>query len=70
MLVADGIYLGTAGIAYMFYHISKLSAFSFNKAIYQQQALGYIKPALKVAQSTKSLKVPGNHMTGKNKTKT
>ncbi|KAH1016172.1 hypothetical protein HUJ04_007440 [Dendroctonus ponderosae] len=53
---ADGIYLGTAGIGYMFYHVSKHSTFSFNKDIYLQKALQYIQPALKAAQSTKSLK--------------
>ncbi|XP_022904521.1 lanC-like protein 3 homolog [Onthophagus taurus] len=44
----DGLYLGTAGIAYMFYHLSKIDALKEHREIYLQQAVDYIKPALEL----------------------
>lgn len=46
----DGVYLGTAGISYMFYHLSKTPTFSSNKEGYLSRALQYIQPALRVSQ--------------------
>ncbi|KAJ8924535.1 hypothetical protein NQ315_007333 [Exocentrus adspersus] len=45
----DGVYLGTAGIAYMFYHLSKIPILSENRSDYLNKALEYLKPALVVA---------------------
>lgn len=45
----DGIYLGTAGIAYMFYHLSKVPTLSENRSEYLNRALEYLKPAIVVA---------------------
>lgn len=44
----DGLYLGTAGTAYMFYHLSKIAAFTDQKRQLLQSALEYIQPSLKV----------------------
>lgn len=45
----DGLYLGTAGIAYMFYHLSKIPTLSNRKSEYLTIALEYIKPSISVA---------------------
>lgn len=45
----DGLYLGTAGVAYMFYHLSKLPAFRKNQQNYISSALEYLRPALQLA---------------------
>lgn len=56
----DGLYLGTAGIAYMFYHLSKVSTLSSKKNEYLAMALEYIKPSITVASciSNKKRDVP------------
>ncbi|KAJ8978929.1 hypothetical protein NQ317_002990 [Molorchus minor] len=48
----EGIYLGTAGIAYMFYHLSKVPTLSKYKSEYLDKAVAYLKPALTVASHT------------------
>ncbi|KAJ8943032.1 hypothetical protein NQ318_022576 [Aromia moschata] len=45
----DGLYLGTAGIAYMFYHLSKVPSFLKNQTEFLNKAVAYIKPAIVVA---------------------
>ncbi|XP_018334169.1 lanC-like protein 3 homolog [Agrilus planipennis] len=45
----DGVYLGTAGVSYMFYHISKIPTFIDQKDVLLKSGLEYLKPALKVA---------------------
>lgn len=45
----DGLYLGTAGIAYMFYHLSKVPALSSKKNEFLMKALEYTKPSVTVA---------------------
>ncbi|KAL1494176.1 hypothetical protein ABEB36_009818 [Hypothenemus hampei] len=46
----DGLYVGTAGVAYMYYHLSKVSTLSSLKNVYIQRGLEYIEPALEVAK--------------------
>ncbi|KAK9746120.1 Lanthionine synthetase C-like protein [Popillia japonica] len=46
----DGLYLGTAGIAYMFYHLSKIPAFKEYHNKYLENALNYLQPALLVCK--------------------
>lgn len=48
----DGVYLGTAGISYMFYHLSKLPAFHDQKRDCLKKALQYLQPAVRVTQAT------------------
>lgn len=48
----DGIYLGTAGISYMYYHLSKIPTLSEAKSEYLKKAVEYIKPATVVASYT------------------
>lgn len=57
----DGLYLGTAGIAYMFYHLSKTSNLNSRHKEFMQQALQYLNPALTVAEETSTRKsdLPG-----------
>ncbi|XP_019870028.2 lanC-like protein 3 [Aethina tumida] len=51
---SDGIYLGTAGIAYMFYQISKNPIFENQKTHLLNVAIHYMKPELSIAKySTK-----------------
>nr|XP_023019733.1 lanC-like protein 3 homolog [Leptinotarsa decemlineata] len=50
---SDGIYLGTAGITYMFYHLSKIQTLLGNKE-YLNKAIEYLKPALNVASCVSS----------------
>lgn len=45
----DGIYLGTAGVAYMFYHLSKVPAFRKMQQNYLANAVDYLRPALQIA---------------------
>lgn len=45
----DGIYLGTAGIAYMFYHLSKVPTLISQRNENLNKALEYLKPAIVVA---------------------
>lgn len=47
---SDGVYLGTAGIAYMFYHLSKTPSLSSKHKEFMTAALEYIAPALAVAE--------------------
>lgn len=56
----DGLYLGTAGISYMFYHLSKIPALSNKKINYLGKALEYTKPSIMVASyvSNKKKDVP------------
>lgn len=44
------MYLGTAGIAYMYYHMSKVPALSRFHQEFMSHAVNYINPALVVAQ--------------------
>ncbi|KAF2895124.1 hypothetical protein ILUMI_11054 [Ignelater luminosus] len=46
----DGLYLGTAGIAYMFYHLSKIPALHEIRTSLLKEAVEYIRPSLAVAQ--------------------
>ncbi|KAK4884039.1 hypothetical protein RN001_000310 [Aquatica leii] len=46
----DGLYLGTAGIAYMFYHLSKISTFQSHSSAFIDNATEYLQPSLAVAQ--------------------
>lgn len=45
----DGIYLGTAGISYMYYHVTKNLIFEDQKHKLLNEAIRYLKPALNVA---------------------
>lgn len=45
----NGLYLGTAGIAYMFYHLSKNPSLKNHQQEYLNNAKEYIQPALYVA---------------------
>ncbi|GLV43553.1 uncharacterized protein CBL_04095 [Carabus blaptoides fortunei] len=45
----NGLYLGSAGIAYMFYHLSKNPALKNHQQEYLNNAMQYIQPALLVA---------------------
>lgn len=56
----DGIYLGTAGIAYMFYHFSKVPTLSHKRNEYLTKAVDYTKPSVMVASyiSNKKRDVP------------
>lgn len=45
----DGLYLGTAGVAYMFYHISKVPALRSCRQQFLTSAVEYIQPALDLA---------------------
>lgn len=49
MNAEDGIYLGTAGVAYMFYHLSKIPHFRKMKQNYLASAVEYLRPALQLA---------------------
>lgn len=49
MNAEDGIYLGTAGVAYMFYHLSKIPALRKMQQNYLQNAIEYLRPALQLA---------------------
>ncbi|XP_057654525.1 lanC-like protein 3 homolog [Diorhabda carinulata] len=51
---SEGIYLGTAGIAYMFYHLSNIPSLSSKKSLFLNQAIMYLKPALVVAGCNKT----------------
>lgn len=46
-----GLYLGTAGIAYMFYYLSKIARLSSKHDDFKKRALEYIEPALVVAHT-------------------
>uniref|UniRef100_A0A6P7GJ71 LanC-like protein 3 homolog n=2 Tax=Diabrotica virgifera virgifera TaxID=50390 RepID=A0A6P7GJ71_DIAVI len=54
----DGIYLGTAGIAYMFYHLSKVPTLSSKQSQYLRQAVTYLNPAITVASCNKTDSIP------------
>lgn len=58
---SDGVYLGTAGIAYMFYHLSRTPSLSSKHKEFMAEALTYIAPALAVAERSSSRKsdLPG-----------
>lgn len=49
MNAEDGLYLGTAGVAYMFYHLSKVPALRKMKQNYITNAVDYLRPALQLA---------------------
>lgn len=53
----DGIYLGTAGVAYMFYHLSKVPALRKMQQNYLQNAIEYLRPALQLASRYKCQKI-------------
>ncbi|CAG9858056.1 unnamed protein product [Phyllotreta striolata] len=42
----DGLYLGTAGVAYMYYHLSRTSRLKPNAGKYLNKAVQYLRPAL------------------------
>lgn len=46
------MYLGTAGISYMFYHLSKVPTLMSNKEMYLHRGFEYLQPAVKVSQSS------------------
>lgn len=46
----DGLYLGTAGVAYMYYYLSKMPALSQHHGGFMAQAVDYVNPALTVAR--------------------
>lgn len=46
----DGLYLGTTGISYMFYHLSKIPTFQKQCTKFLCEAVEYLKPSLSVAQ--------------------
>lgn len=48
----DGLYLGTAGVAYMFYHVSKVPALQSFKQQFLTSAIEYIQPALVLTAQT------------------
>lgn len=47
---SDGVYLGAAGIAYMFYHLSKTPSLNSKHKGFMTDALEYIAPALAVTE--------------------
>ncbi|GJQ76591.1 putative lanthionine synthetase C-like protein [Trypoxylus dichotomus] len=46
----DGLYLGTAGVAYMFYHLSRIPALREYHEKYLENAVKYLIPALQVCK--------------------
>lgn len=46
----DGFYLGTAGISYMFYHLSKVPTFQSQVNTFLESAVEYLQPSLSTAQ--------------------
>ncbi|XP_031345029.1 lanC-like protein 3 homolog [Photinus pyralis] len=46
----DGFYLGTAGVSYMFYHLSKLPSFQNQSSTFIENAVEYLQPSLATAQ--------------------
>lgn len=46
----DGLYLGTAGVAYMYYFLSKTPLLSQHHRDFMEQAVDYINPALAIAR--------------------
>lgn len=46
----DGLYLGTAGVAYMFYHLSKVPTLHEQRSAFLNDASEYIKPSLAISQ--------------------
>jgi len=48
-----GLYVGVAGIGYMFYHMSLSPTFVGEKSKFLEKGLKYIKPALAYAESNK-----------------
>ncbi|VEN57357.1 unnamed protein product, partial [Callosobruchus maculatus] len=48
----NGIYLGTGGIAYMYYHLSKIPTLEAERSDFLNKAVEYLKPALMVASCT------------------
>lgn len=57
----DGLYLGTAGIAYMYYKLSQSSSFQQHSVALLDKAEEYVKPALVVAKKAehRTKDVPG-----------
>jgi hypothetical protein len=49
-----GLYVGIAGIGYMFYHMSRLPTFAGDKPNLLEKGLGYIQPALEYAERHKN----------------
>lgn len=52
----DGLYLGTAGVAYMYYHLSRVPTLSEFRIEYLKDAMNYLNPALSVAQKNERLR--------------
>lgn len=50
----NGLYLGTTGVAFMFYRLSKIAALRTTKLEYLNSALEYIQPALHVATKSEN----------------
>lgn len=50
----DGLYLGTAGVAYMYYYMSKTPLLSQHHRDFMAQAVDYINPALAVAHKNEN----------------
>lgn len=53
---SDGLYLGAAGIAYMYYHLSRTPSLSSKHKEFITEALEYISPALIVAEHSSTSK--------------
>jgi len=46
----DGLYLGTGGISYMYYHLSKVPTLQKHRSTFLTHAVDYLTPSLSVAQ--------------------
>lgn len=52
--VEGGLYVGTTGISFMFYYLSKNAVLSKNKDEYLKKAMDYLKPALEMSAGDKT----------------
>ncbi|RZC38582.1 lanC-like protein 3 -like [Asbolus verrucosus] len=48
----DGLYLGTAGVSYMYYHLSKIPAMSEHKHRFLTKSVEYLAPALNAIKNS------------------
>lgn len=54
----EGLYLGTTGISYMYYHLSKNPAFIPQRTRYLTKALQYLAPAIEISKQSSKLDIP------------